>query len=392
MNATVSTVPAVPDLRQSLVEVMACPESYVTQVIDGQRMPGGMQSARGTEIHDVWGAYLAWCAINRTPADWAQFDRLALGAGQEAAGILNGIRDNYAVDWVHFYAAELTLSSDVGHASGRLDALFLYQAEKKAKIEDAKSHPRPFDPAGKDQAMRYSFLVFENFPDIEEVEFELIFVRYPHCRRSITFTRAKDYLNLRQQMVNSRERQEDIHRRHANGETLPALPGPHCVYCPLAQRTRGVAACPIGEVNPYTSESCEDRARFAVWLRQVKKVNDQVLKDVVDRRGQNIVVEDANGRPTQVGFVSRESFQFPLLKVLPHLLEYKRVTPDDIAWLDKLVIGATKLKSYLKAKKRSFLQQSIQDTAAEQVTKVKFDISAPPEQQEEEERGEYEEE
>lgn len=376
----------IPALRQSLAEVASCPTSYAYQVIEGKTMPGGLQSARGTEIHAVMSQYISHCATRKVVADWAKFDELAIGAGSEAADILNGLRDSYQVDHEHVYDTEVHLgwAEDGIEAEGTLDVL-LADGNTHIKIEDFKSHPRPFDP-DTFQSRLYPWLVLQHFPEVEEITFELIFVRYANCRRSVTYTRA-DLPTLTQHVVNHRRRQVEIHERYAAGEPLAAFPGNHCQYCPLLQRPNG---CPISDFNPHAAATPEERLRFAVWLNQVKKVNDDVLKSVVDASGQPILIVDGNDRPTQIGYVDHESKQFPLLKVLPLLMEYRETTPNDIDWLDKLLIGSTQLKSYLKAKKRAFLHQCVEDTAAVTVSKPKFEISVPAEQVTSEQRNEWE--
>lgn len=363
----------VPLLRQSLVEIKSCPHSYALQVIEGHKMPGGPQSARGTEIHHVMSQYINHCAKARVPADWARFDALALGAGAEAAEILNGLRDNYTVDFEHVYDTELTLSSDVGAAGGTLDVL-LFLAPTKAKIEDFKSHPRPFDPKT-DQSKRYPFLIFETFPEVEEVTFELVFVRYANCRRSVTYTRA-DYAELRQHVINERESQETIHRRYEAGEVLEAIPGKHCQYCPLLQKP---AACPIAESNPEVSSDPQDWAKFIVWADKARGVAMQALKNRVDATGIPVEFLDGNGRPVQVGFTEHISQQFPLLATLPFLFEHRDTYEDDVEWIGKLLISSTKLKQYLKTKRRAITHQAIMDNAAVAVSKPKFGITLPAE-------------
>jgi hypothetical protein len=326
----------VPALSQSTEETMSCPTSYAVQSIKGSKSPGGMQSARGLEVHHVSSLYINHCATRKVPADWARFDELALGSGAEAADILTGIRDNYVVDFEHVYDTELWLAVDNNWKAvevplavrsmtreareawaaangviyhGTLDGLY-FLSQARAKIEDFKSHPRPFE-ANTIQSKRYALLVLLNFPEVEEVTFELIFVRYANCRRSVTYTR-EDLPWMRQQVINARARQIRLHERYDAGETLEAYPGAHCTYCPLLKSFNG---CPIAEFNEYATHTLEERARFAIWVEQVNKVNKQVLKDAVNASGKNIELRDGNGRLVQFGFNARESTQFPLLLV-----------------------------------------------------------------------------
>lgn len=377
----------IPALRQSLVETASCPQSYQMQVIEGHKMPGGMQSARGTEIHHVMSEYIRHCATRKVPADWAKFDELALGAGEEASQILDGLRDSYTVDWEHVLETEFTLGwhSDNGNdAEGTLDGLY-FLTPAHAKIEDFKSHPRPFDADKHFQAKLYSFLVLANYLEVQEVTFELIFVRYTNCRRSVTYTRD-DLPALRQQVINARARQVRLHERHAAGEQLEALPGAHCQYCPLIK----AFDCPIAQFNEHATLTLEERARFAIWVEQVNKVNKQVLRDAVDASGKNIWVQDGNGRVYEFGFNDRETKQFPLLATLPFLFEHRDTYENDVEWIGKLLISSTKLKSALGAKKRAITHQAVMDNAAVSVTKTKFGVTLPAETDETPEVMEWE--
>lgn len=377
-----TTALAIPPLRQSLVEVAACPHSYAFQVIEGNTMPSGLQSARGTEIHRVMAQYIKDCAAQRVSANWTLFDALAIGAGDEAAEILNGLRDSYEVDFDHVFDTEILLGYSDGEGlecEGTLDNL-LFGNPTLAKIEDFKSHPRPFDPTTF-QSKLYPFLVFMNFPKVDEVIFELIFARYANCRRSVTWKR-EDLPMLRQHVMNARARQQDLYEKHAAGnEDLPAFPGNHCQYCPLLQSPTG---CPISEFNPHATVTPEERARFAIWLNQVKHVNDQVLKDVVDASGRPIEVMDGNGRVTQIGFMPTEARQYPLPMVLEALDDWQDASGEDLK--PKLFVSSTKLNQYAGAKKRAVLDQYLQDHAT-LVTKPKFTISAPVDQEERHQRG-----
>jgi hypothetical protein len=349
------------------------------QVIEGKQSPGGLQSARGVEVHHVWGLYTKHCAARRVPADWTKFDELAVGVLGDAAPILNGIRDTYVVDWEHLYDAEILLRwSEAGvlEVEGTLDGLY-FLTPAKAKIEDAKTHPRPFD-ADTFQGKLYSFMVLMNFPQVEEVTFELIFVRYTNSRRSVTYTR-EDLPMLRQQIVNARARQIKLHERHAAGEQLEAYPGNHCVYCPLIKNF----GCPIAEFNEYATHTPVERARFAIWVDQVNKVNRQVLRDTVDASGQPIALQDGNGRMYEFGYADRETKQFPLLSTMPYLFEHRDTYPDDVEWIGKLLISSTKLKSALGAKKRAITHQAVMDNAAVTVSRPKFGVSVPAESDEE---------
>jgi hypothetical protein len=64
------------------------------------------------------------------------------------------------------------------------------------------------------------------------------------------------------------------------------------------------------------------------------------------------------------------------MPIIDQIEDYAFGNPGDTEWIGKLVISGTKLNSALGAKKRSFLDQSISDTA-DTVTKVKMKVSKP---------------
>src|ERR1700679_1149463 len=99
----------VPPTHQSTENIMGCKKNYVTQVIEGRKSPGGVESLRGKEIHHVMAQYLSHCARKEVAMDIEAFDIFARGAGIQASKILAGIRDNYRVDWKHLFATELSM-------------------------------------------------------------------------------------------------------------------------------------------------------------------------------------------------------------------------------------------------------------------------------------------
>ena len=101
-----------PPLSQSRIERLACPRSYAALTIEGLESPASLASDRGTEIHKVAADYTAHCVKAKVSADWITFDRLAAKVGAEAAAILEGVRDIYAVDFENTVAWEHTFWLD----------------------------------------------------------------------------------------------------------------------------------------------------------------------------------------------------------------------------------------------------------------------------------------
>jgi hypothetical protein len=372
----------IPALRQSTAELLACEELYIAVVIQGRRPPANLGSERGTEVHDVMWRYITLCVIRNIPSDWAALDRLAAAKGPEAREICQNLRDSYVVNWRHSMGAELTLRLDhlfqptedpeLAAFEGTLDHLendlLAGAAGSDALITDFKTHPAPFEP-DTIQAHLYSLLVLQTYAHVERVKFELVFARYQKCRRSVTYTRA-DVPALIEYMQGYRERQVDLHRRWDNicnprwatiplraVETVRALPGPHCQYCPrLAD-----VSCPIAEFNPALTRTPEDRLRFNVWAAHLKAQNDEVLKAVVIGTEKNITIADGNGARYEYGAWPTVKLEFPLRQTYMELEAWHQQTGEDL--MPALVVGATKLKQLLGARKRKDLADELANIA-----------------------------
>jgi hypothetical protein len=107
-----STQMPIPPWHQSTEFLTSCPTLYVESVIKGHPQPGGLDSARGRQVHTVGAKYVSYCALQRVSFDLKKFDELAAGVGPLAARILGGMRETYEVDFEHVLATELTLSLD----------------------------------------------------------------------------------------------------------------------------------------------------------------------------------------------------------------------------------------------------------------------------------------
>jgi hypothetical protein len=349
----------IPALRQTHCGMLACEEGYATAVIEGKVLPASLASDRGQDIHHVMAGYIKSCAAAKIPADWQMFDWLAAGRGTEARKILRGMRSTYLVDHQHHIAAEITYCLDENFQpcpcgpnawyQGTLDNVLGFTT--RGKIEDFKSHPGPFDP-DTPQAHLYPLLALQWFPEWKEVEFELIFVRYKNCRRACTWKR-KDVPELMEYMQNYKERQVDIHLRYKHHDPLQALPGPHCQYCAKLVNI----TCPIAEFNPQMQRTPEERLRFNVWAQQLKAQNDEVLKSYVTASGENVAIQDGNFEVYEFGCWDAQRMEYSLPMVVDELAKWEKQRGEDLA--SKLVVGATKLNQYLKAKKRDELRDRI---------------------------------
>jgi hypothetical protein len=407
------TTDDMPPLRQSTAEVMNCRLSYVETFIKGRKQPGGLDSARGTQIHNALGRYASWCASKQLGQDLEAFDRLSRGVGLAAHKILAGVRESYEVDWRHLFATELMMSLDenfqptdvveslegvVGDSGeepayqGTLDTLYVFREEHRINIDDFKSHVRPYDPGDTLQGKMYCLMTFQHFPWVQEIRFRLVFVRYHRLYREIIYKRS-DVPQLIDAIRSSRNRQKMIHEDYDNNQEIEATAGTHCFWCALLSD----ASCPIGQYNSAMQLTMQQRMNFALWYSQFSRVNNAVMKDYVQATGRAIVTKDGNNKFYKFGPEEKESKLYPVFRktvdglekdnqgnftmpIIDLLLDHAYSDPEDIEWLGNLSISGTKLEGALKAKKRAITHQAISD-AADKVTKVSMRISKPLDQE-----------
>jgi hypothetical protein len=374
MSTQLVQIKPAPPLHQSTISVLACELAYKAIFIDGLKPPPSGPSDRGVEVHDVAARYTNHCVKKKVPADWQAFDLIAKSVGAEAYAILEGVRDHYTVDFEHVAGTEIDFYLDknfqpcdraIAAYSGRMDIGLLDGAD--GGVDDWKSHMRPFD-APDPQSDLYSLAWFQLNPQLERVTFRFRFVRYAHCERTAEYERA-DLPRLMAAMEHHRAKQLSI---HANPASVEAIPSKQCLYCPLLNN-----GCPIPEqVNPYASPPLDERLRLAVYFSYANSANNAKLTEFVDAAGAPVRYVDGKGDAYEFGSKATESQEFPLLPVMEKLADWKHAAPDDVAWFDKLRVSATKLKSYLKAKKRVTLDLAIRDVSVP-VTRIKTGLHCP---------------
>lgn len=413
----------IPPLHQSTVLVMSCEEFYAESIIRGRRQPGGMESARGNEIHRATSSYVSWCAHREKAMDPEAFDRFAKGAGPMAAKILAGMRDSYQVDYAHLLVTECKMALDrdlqptnvseeisgfcedsglPAEHEGTPDALFAFRADALMRCDDFKSHPKPFDPEENNnlQSRMYALMIFQHFPWVMTVVFRLIFVRYRNLVREVTYSR-EDIPALIDAVRSARVRQLAIHEKYAQMQKLEVTGGSHCCYCPhLAART-----CPIAEFNPHMQFTPEERLRFALFYQEFAKANNAALKAYVQETGRVVKIKDGNGRTITFGPEPSESMIFPLFQMKGHgkarhvvtgpdghpvmpvveiLMDHIHSEPTDQSFLGDLVISSSKLNQVRRTNKRVLLDQAFQDEMPK-IPKAKLKASKPKETVEDDE-------
>jgi hypothetical protein len=271
---------------------------------------------------------------------------------------------------------------------GTLDALYSFPDQGAMRIDDLKTHPHPFDPSEKLQGKTYALFVFMHFAWVQEVTFRLIFVRYRNVVREAKYTR--DMIpELMAAISSARSRQLKTHADFEAGNTIDAIAGNHCFYCPLLSN----ATCPIAAYNPNTQLTMPQRLNFNLWYSAFSRVNNAALKAYVQETGRTVVLQDFNGKSYTYGAVENETevypvFAFgadgmeyvspahPVMPIIDRLIDYAADNEADSGWMKNIVISSTSLRKYLKTNKRSFLDQSIEDSCLK-VTKTPLRVSKP---------------
>jgi PD-(D/E)XK nuclease superfamily len=394
-------------LTQTTYESMACPHDYGLVHIEGQKPPDTLPSVRGRDIHQIMAAYSEHCAARRVPMDLNYFDGLLLDTGEDAAAIMHNAGESIKVDSQNFFAAEVSMGLDedfkptysIDHDGnvvpfrsdlwgkdtsdnkpaycGIADDIAIFPGGRAARIKDYKSHPRPFEP-NTFQGKLYALMLFMHMPQLEEVEFVLVFIRYTNIVRPIKFHRDQVPM-LKEEVKRARLRQEGYHITYAQEglEGLPALPGTHCTYCPAVANPE---KCPISKLNPMMELAPDKRLHYRLWYSAMSRANNQIMSQMVEGTGAPIHATDANGKTYTFGPVEVEDKSYPLftwngigfdMPILDALQNWMDTAPEDclpskrspVPWLAKLKIGATELNQYLKANKREIIHNAIKDLA-----------------------------
>ena len=393
MSTSLVKIQPAPPLSQSKIKLLACPRSYRAVEVDGLQPPPSGPSDRGTEVHKVAAEYTDHCVDKGVPVDWAAFDRIANSVGAEAAAILEGVRDNYKVDFEHVVGTEIWFCLDsqfqpirVPEESwnwtraqkrewstangvvfeGTIDVGLLL-SETDGQVDDWKSNLRPFD-APDEQSDAYSLAWMMLYPTLQTVRFRFRFVRYRNCERVAEYTR-EDLPRLMSALEHYRAKQLAI---HAHPDQAEAIPSKQCLYCPLLNN-----GCPIDPmVNSWAQGGPGEWIRRAVYLSYSVAQNNERMKEYVQASGSSIEYRDGTGTLYAFGARPTESLEFPLIPTMQRLIDWKSAAPDDVAWFDQLVVGSTALKSKLKAKKRAVLDQAIRD-CARPISKIKTALHKP---------------
>jgi CRISPR/Cas system-associated exonuclease Cas4 (RecB family) len=364
---------AIPPLRQSMYEAMACPASYQAQYIHGIQSPSNEYSELGQEVHRCMSIYAEHLKTNDVEEDWTFFERTLSTFSDAAQKILRGFIGSMKFNPQTILTTEERFD-EYEDAAGIPD-LITMETPVDATIWDYKNYFEMID-ADTFQSKLYPLLLFRHNPNLETVRFVLVFMRYGRVR-DVTWTR--DHVPyLEKVLSDARARQRAIHETEGLAR---AIPGKQCEYCPLLRTAR----CQVNQWNPYAIMTEEDRLRYVIFLRAALYTSKQIIRDAA--RFRAIQATDDNGKVYEASFQPTEKRTIPLLPAISILEDHLHATGEDLS--QKACISKTSLASLRKAKKRVLLDQALHDIeVVKETTTFKISKSNPDAQDDEYEGAE----
>jgi hypothetical protein len=176
---------AIPPLRQSMYEAMACPASYQAQYIHGIQSPSNEYSELGQEVHRCMSIYAEHLKTNDVEEDWTFFERTLSTFSDAAQKILRGFIGSMKFNPQTILTTEERFD-EYEDAAGIPD-LITMETPVDATIWDYKNYFEMID-ADTFQSKLYPLLLFRHNPNLETVRFVLVFMRYGRVR-DVTWTR-----------------------------------------------------------------------------------------------------------------------------------------------------------------------------------------------------------
>lgn len=379
----------IPPLSQSRQSLLACPLSYVEQIIRGNNKSQSMAAARGQVIHSVLCKYVRELAKAKLKKHPEYFATLLKGLPADAREVLEPQAEIIEVEPEEIFAAEFysALTQDFkpwrktvqagiedepnGPAAyeSTLD-LVLVKDPSAATIIDWKSQFAAIEP-DTFQARLYSLQLFMLNPQFEKVTFELRFVRWGGKHRSVTFDR-EDVADLQAEARRYREMQVQLHKEaeEKNGTFEPHIfPGTHCFYCPLLG-----AGCPIEE-NP--AEDVETSMLKLLYHREAIKKFDPIVREHCNLNGPLHLKDGAGNLYEAMWDVSAQ--KKISIDALPVLQKWDK--EREKGFLRYITLSG--ISSKLKAKKREALADAVANFA-EVTTRPRFRLGKAGEEEKEE--------
>jgi len=345
-------------LSQSKQALLACPHSYVEQIIRGNKSPSSEASRRGTAVHQFLSEYTRHLINERLEQDLDWFDEHLDGLLPDARELLGGLRKDFKIDpevvlgteyYITLNAEFAPCPADQADYEMTLDRVTIL-SDTEAEIDDYKSNFMAFE-ADTFQTKLYSLGLLMMMPSLEKVTFRLQFVRWNRDKIA-KFTR-NDIPALQAEARQWRKIQEQIHMHNAFDAVPPAkslivypvYSGSHCVYCPLL-----AAGCPI-EKNPYKDPT--GQLFNVLYFKAALKRAEEAVRANADKLGP-LTVRDGIGTEYTGAWTIVEKRSYDI-NCLPVVLAWDKKKKDDL--LHKLTVSG--LSSPLKAKKRAELADEL---------------------------------
>jgi hypothetical protein len=204
------------------------------------------------------------------------------------------------------------------------------------------------------EAIHYAVLVFAHFPDLYEVTVNWDYTRAGAVKPMVFSRLDLDWMQNR--VRNAHAKVSDIVLK---GDDSVNPTAGLCGFCPLACPVK--AAVANGVVDMPSIQNENDAAAVAGMMLVAKAVTAEAEKRLRAYLDKAEKVELDSGkivamRPTTIN-------EYPLDKVLEVLEKGTWGIPPD-----KLTVGATKLHSYAKAKKRAGMREELDKIATRKVT------------------------
>jgi CRISPR/Cas system-associated exonuclease Cas4 (RecB family) len=304
-----------------------CPLFYKFKYVD--KLPEEESEAllNGSAVHEVLADYVNHCLEECVKTDQAWM--AGRGINEEVQAILDKFADSHLVEPGEYILEEMWKLPIAGRLWwGVVDCLRL--EEKRAHVTDYKSDRivRSKTDVDKDPQMRdYAVMVMTKYPEIDEVECTIDFVRHG-VTRSVTYTRD-DLPALEAMMVKAMEAIE------ADTE-FKATPGNRCAWCSWTDRCPAVFAG--GGVEVITDESGALKAaeELVALKARVSKL-ESMLKPYTSQAGNLLV----NGM--SIGWSTSESMTYPDVRAFVQLLEGRGYEPCEY-----LRVATTEIKKLMK--------------------------------------------
>ena len=367
----------VPPLSQSRQALLACPLSYVQQVIKKNSGPESMAAVRGRIIHSVLCNYVRELAKAKLCKRPEYLLTLLKGLPADAREILEPQAERIEINPEEIYKAEFYCAMDCDFQPTTLPEieyestldLVLVKNPSDATIIDWKSQFAASEP-DTFQARLYSLQLFMINPQFEKVRFELRFVRWGGKARSVTFARG-DVPALQAEARRYREAQIQLHKEaeEKNGTFEPhVFAGSHCVYCPLLG-----AGCPIEE-NP--AADIETTMLRVLYHREALKKFEPAVRAHCDLNGPLNLKDGVGNLYEAMWDVTNENKIS--IDALPTLQKWDKEREKGFLQY----INLSGISGKLKAKKRADLAEALANFV-EMRTKPRFRIGKVGEQAEE---------